>query len=515
MPGKQTQAQAPSAADERKRLAKQRQKSRRRNRVKTRNVSDFSAARALDIASRVSSSISVISAPVNLSKRIEQAGAAAAAQAQRDHAASLAMASVEAAGLRAAAAIGVARAIEQQGKNQQEEQAARLSGMAQEVRSTLQAGVGALNERQEAAIADFEQQAAAAAAAAAKGFEGTAKMSAGVRDELTAAASAAAASAAASTKGAAAAAIAASTKALAELDKITAKMDAAFAALKEAAASGQKALEAAAKIVTNCIQEMADAIPGCEGDEKIKMYFCPKHVVYAEKERAPADYTGSVCEFKQRINGVEVIEKIKQGLDHGVHYLFEGVVGLAKQRIPIPWPSLCCERDFTTFDAGWSKAGDSGDGTRYTYVEYPMRLANSMVTDNKAFSWGQIVFNEPRQETANREFIKGQCPELAAAFDAKDNDIAKIYFNSKGMWHAKAAAGASDDDEAALMAEEFRGGDEGCNDYNEPAAGSDATSIIELLANLIKVLVRKEIRKSRQPNYCGDQQRKMVIEGAK
>lgn len=521
MPGKQSQeqAQAPSAADERKRLAKQRQKSRRRNRVKTRNVSDFSSARALDIASRVSSSISVISAPVNLSKRIEQAGAATAAQAERDRAASLALASVEAAASRSAAAIGVARAIEQQGRQQEEEQRALLSGMAQEVRSTLEKGVGKLNERQEAAIADFEERAALAAAAAAKGMEKTAEFSAGVRDELTAAATAAAASAAASTKGATAAVIAASTKALAEIDKITARMDAAFAALKEAAASGQKALEAASKIVLNCIQEMADAIPVCEGDEKIKMYFCPKHVVYAEKERAPADYTaGSVCNFKQQVidetgKSVELIEKIKGGLDHGVHYLFPGTLGLSKKTELTTWPSLCCERDFASFSEGWSKAGDSGEATRFTYAEYPMRLAHSMVKDSKAFSWGQIVFNEgARQATANREFIKTARSSLAAEFDKKNNDIAKIYFRSKNFWHAKAAAGASvNDDDAALMAQEFKGGDEDCNDYTLPAAGADATSVIELLANLIKVLVRKEIRKSRSPNYCGDQKRKMDI----
>jgi len=505
MPGKQRQATAPSAADERKRLAKQRQKSRRRNRIKTKNVSDFSAARALEIASTVSSSISVISAPVNLSKRIEQAGAAAAAQAQRDHAASLALASVEAAGNRAAAAIGVARAIEQQGQQQTAEQTALLSGMTQNVRTVLQRGVGVLNERQEATMADFEQKMASAAAASAKGFENTAKMAAGVRDELTAAASAAATSAAASTKEAAAAAIAASKKALVELDKITAKMDAAFAALKEAAASGQKALEAAAKIVTNCIQEMADAIPGCEGDEKMKMYFCPKHTVYAEKTRAPEG-----CDFTQEIDGVPITEKIKAGPEHGENYLFMGIISVENKSDYVTWPSLCCERDFSTFEAGWSMAGDSSDPTRYTYVEYPMRLAFSMVTDSKAFSWGQILFNKQpgRQKTVNRDFITKARPELAAAFD--NSDISKIYFRSKNIWQ-KTAPGATSDLEVELMAQEFKGGDEDCNDYTTPAAGTDATSIIQLLANLIQVIVRKEIRKSRNPNYCNDY-RSMSIE---
>lgn len=502
----QKQKQAPSAADERKRIANQRRKSRLRNRVKTRNVSDFSSARALEIASRVSISTSVISAPVNLSKRIEQAGAAAAEQAQKDDAIARALASVDAASARGAAAIGMSRAIEQQSGQQTGELKARLSGLAQDVRSTLNAGVGALNERQEAEVAGFERQAAETAAASAAGFNGTANMLNGVRNELTAVAASAAASAASSTKGAAAAAIAAATKALAKLDEITAKMDAAFTALKEAAASGQKAIEAATKIVINSIQEMADAIPGCEGDKKIKMYFCPNHVVYAEKERKDFTTGDNECQFVQELtDGVVTKELISMEGGKVKNYFFNAIVSMDDARDFTQWPSLCCEREFETFEDGWTKAGDASVGKRYTYVEYPERLAYSMADNSKLFSWGEIKFNEVRQKTVNREYIKENRPRLAEKFNAVDDAIAKMYFKSRDNWFKWDKEDANDDDVIRELENlEVAGGEEGCNDYTKLLEGNDVTTIVQLLSNLIQIYVRREIRKSSRMGaaYC-------------
>lgn len=500
MPGKQENASAPSAAEKRKRLAKDRKKSRLRNRNKINSVTTFSAERAAEIASRVSSSISVISAPVNLSERIAKAGAAASEQAQRDRLADLALASVDAAAKRAAAAIDVARAVEAQNAQTMADLKGDLSRNAENLRSTFEGGVGSLNGQQEAAMADFERQAAAAAAAAmGKGMEKMVNAAAGVRDELAAAAAAAAAEAGASTSAAAALTLANFKKAMADFDRITLDMDKALANLKTMALGGQKALDAAAKLVANCIQEMADSIPGCEGEIKIKMYFCPIHVVYAEKERSKEDSKEGTCKFIQRAYE-NVAEEIVNGPEHGKHYKFSGSIGVNKRQQLALWPSICCEREFTTFKDGWSKTGSAEEAKRFTYAEYPMRLAHRMATNNKAFNWTQILFSEDaRQKTVNREFIKLKNPDLANHFNT--NDIAKIYFNSKNIWNSKDGSSMEQDD-AALLLEQFSGGQEDCNDYTTPIVTADSTTIIALLAALIKSLVHEEIMASRLPGYC-------------